>query len=91
MKKIILLVWNLGLLMPAVNADFTWGTPANLGPSINSSSGEGGVCISANGLEFYFTSGRPGGYGGTDLWVMKRSTIEDDWGEPVNLGSPANS
>ena len=72
-------------------ADFIWGTPTNLGPSVNSSHGEAGVCISANGLEFYFMSDRPGGYGGYDLWVRKRATIEDDWGSPVNAGSPANS
>ena len=75
----------------SANADFTWGTPTNLGPEVNSSYGECGVCISANGLEFYFMSDRPGGYGGFDLWVMQRSTLADDWGDPVNLGSPANS
>lgn len=73
------------------NADFVWGTPVNLGPSVNSSSGEHGVCISADGLEFYFVSDRPGGYGGYDLWVRKRATVEDDWGSPVNAGAPANS
>jgi hypothetical protein len=75
----------------SANADFIWGTPTNLGPEVNSSYGECGVCISANGLEFYFMSDRPGGYGGWDLWIMKRPTIEDDWGDPMNLGSPANS
>ena len=36
-------------------------------------------------------SNRPGGYGGYDLWVMKRATIQDDWGSPENAGSPANT
>ena len=93
MKKTIslVLVLALGLAAEVANADFTFGTPTNPGPEVNSSYGEGAVCISANGLEFYFISNRPGGYGGRDLWVMKRLTIEDDWGEPVNLGSPVNS
>jgi len=93
MKKTILLVLALALCMvkEVANADFIWGTPTNLGPEVNSSYGECGVCISANGLEFYFMSDRPGGYGGFDLWVMKRPTIEGDWGDPENLGSPANS
>jgi len=93
MKKTILLVLvlALGLIAPVANADFVFGTPTNLGPKVNSSYGEAGVCISANGLEFYFSSDRPGGYGGLDLWVAKRPTIEDDWSEPENLGSPANS
>jgi Concanavalin A-like lectin/glucanases superfamily/WD40-like Beta Propeller Repeat len=87
----LVLVLTLGLIAPVANADFSWGAPTNPGPPVNSSYGESGVCISANGLEFYFASGRPGGYGGQDLWVMKRPTIEDDWGDPANLGSPANS
>jgi len=93
MKKTIslVLVLVLGLATEVANADFTFGTPTNPGPPINSSYDEFGVCISANGLEFYFSSSRPGGYGGIDLWVMKRPTIEDNWGDPENLGSPANT
>jgi hypothetical protein len=93
MKKIIslVLVLVLGLAAEVAKADFIWGTPTNLGPEVNSSYGDGAACISANGLELYFTSERPGGYGGLDLWVMKRPTTEDDWSDPVNLGSPANS
>jgi len=91
-KKIsIVLVLTLCMVTEVANADFIWGIPTNLGPPVNSSYGECGVCISANGLEFYFMSDRPGGYGGFDLWVMKRPTIEGDWGDPMNLGSPANS
>jgi Tol biopolymer transport system component len=93
MKKTIslVLVLVLGLVAEVANADFIWGIPTNLGPEVNSSYDDAGVCISANGLEFYFASDRPGGHGGIDLWVMKRPTIEDDWGDPMNLGSPANS
>jgi len=93
MKKVIVLVLvlALGLVANVANADFTFGTPTNPGPPVNSSSGDGGVCISANGLEFYFVSNRPGGHGDRDLWVMKRPTPEDDWGDPVNVGAPANS
>ncbi len=93
MKRATLFAVALILCMgaEAAKADFTFGEPVNLGPPINSPYDESGVCISANGLEFYFQSNRSGGYGGYDLWVMKRPTIEDDWGDPENLGSPANS
>ena len=87
----LVLVLALGLATEVAKADFTFGTPTNPGPPLNSSSGEGSVCISANGLEFYFVSNRPGGYGDRDLWVMKRPTKEDDWGDPVNVESPVNS
>ncbi|NIM98071.1 MAG: hypothetical protein GTO24_08345, partial [candidate division Zixibacteria bacterium] len=46
--------------------------------------------ISADGLELYFSSDRPGGYGLDDIYVMTRATTEDDWGEPVNLGPIVN-
>jgi len=49
------------------------------------------VSISASGLELYFTSDRPGGYGNSDLWVTTRATKEDPWGEAVNLGPIVNT
>ncbi|MFC1635417.1 hypothetical protein ACFL5Z_11290 [Planctomycetota bacterium] len=74
-----------------VKADFTFDTPTNLGPTVNSSYGEAFLSISADGLMLYFTSDRPGGYGGMDLWVVSRQTTGDDWGIPENLGPPINT
>jgi len=93
MKKIIsiVLVLTLGLAVGVANADFTFGTPVNLGPTVNSAYNEWGPCLSADGLELYFGSGRFGGSGAEDLWVTTRSTSDDDWGTPVNLGSTINS
>jgi len=69
-----------------------WGAPVNLGPNVNTSSGEGHPGISPDGRVFFFTSSsRPGGYGNEDLWVTRRATTNDGWGEPVNLGSTINS
>ncbi len=71
--------------------DDDWGSPVNLGPTVNSSSREVGPDISADGLALYFVSDRPGGFGSNDLWVATRATTEDEWGEPVNLGPTINS
>ena len=68
-----------------------WGEPVNLGPTVNSSYNDAAPDISADGLELYFVSGRPGGYGGNDLWVVTRNTTDDDWGAPLNLGPIVNS
>ncbi len=87
----IVLVLTLGLAAEVANADFTFGEPTNLGPIVNSSAGESSPSISADGLELYFSSDRPSGYGLDDIYVMKRATTEDDWGEPVNLGPIVNS
>ncbi len=74
-------------------ADFTFGTPTNLGPMVNSSSVEARPSISADGLSLFFFSNQPGGYGGYwgDLWVTTRETTDNEWGTPVNVGSTINS
>ncbi len=82
--------WDLWVARrPTINDD--WGSPENLGPPVNSSSHEACACISADGLELYFVSHRPGGYGVGDLWVTKRPTKDNDWGPPENLGPIVNS
>jgi hypothetical protein len=69
-----------------------WGEPVNLGPTINDAMYTQGPSISADGLVLFFESIRPGsGVGSCDLWMSRRATINDPWGEPVNLGSPVNT
>jgi Tol biopolymer transport system component len=67
-----------------------WSPPVNLGSTVNSSSADFSPDISADGLELYFGSNRPGGSGGYDIWVTRRTTIDDNWSSPVNLGSKIN-
>jgi Tol biopolymer transport system component len=67
-----------------------WGPPVNLGPTVNSSNDDFSEDISADGLELYFGSNRPGS-SNYDIWVAKRATTLDDWTTPVNLGSNINS
>lgn len=75
--------------------DDDWGPAINLGPTVNSAYDETCPTVSPNGLELYFSGwssdARPGGYGGADLWVTRRATRDDPWGEPVNLGPTVNS
>ena len=75
----------------SANAEFTFGSPANLGPNVNSSSNDAGPSIAADGLSLFFDSDRPGGSGSNDLWVATRKAIDEDWGEPVNLGPIMNT
>jgi hypothetical protein len=71
--------------------DDSWNSPNILEAIVNSAFDEYAPCISADGLELYFTSDRPGGSGNWDLWVTTRTTTDDNWGEPVNLGSKINT
>lgn len=45
--------------------------------------------LSADGEHLYFSSNRPGGQGGTDLWRVDR--MVDGWSAPVNLGPKINT
>ena len=58
---------------------------------MNSPSEDSAPYISADGLELYFFSNRPGGFGGFDAWLATRPTAGDPWGKPSNLGLPVNS
>jgi hypothetical protein len=71
--------------------DANWGTPVNLGTTVNSSDWDVSPCISANGLSLFFASLRPAGWGSFDIWVAKRPTIEAPWSSAVNLGPAVNS
>jgi hypothetical protein len=73
-----------------------WSTPANLGPAVNSSTGENAPELSRDGLSLYFGSPRAGGTGSTDLWVSRRSCADVDnpecaWQPAVNLGPTVNA
>jgi Tol biopolymer transport system component len=95
MRKAIslVLILTLAISLDVAKADFTFGTPTNLGPIVNSSSLEKGPSISSDGLTLFFHSGnsRPGSYGQKDLWVTTRETTDDPWSEPFNFDLNINS
>jgi hypothetical protein len=47
-------------------------------------------CLSVDGLQLFFASDLPEGYGGNDLYVSRRASIEETFGEPENLGPMFN-
>jgi hypothetical protein len=63
-----------------------WSAAVNLGPVVNSAGNEERPAISRDGLSLYFSSTKPGGFGGPDLYVSQRLSLEDPWAPPVNLG-----
>jgi len=90
-KMVVILVLALGLTAEVANADFTFGEPTNLGPTVNSSADDSVPSLSADGLILVFASERPGGQGEADLWISMRATTSEPWGEPKNLGPPVNT
>jgi outer membrane protein OmpA-like peptidoglycan-associated protein len=67
-----------------------WSEPANIGPPVNTVYWETQPSVSADGKKLFFVSSRPGGFGGSDIWI---SDLSDDgkWGEPVNAGDKINT
>jgi hypothetical protein len=70
--------------------DGRWSEPYNLRAPVNTSHWESQPSISADGKTLFFSSNRPGGMGGKDLWY---STMNDknQWAIPVNMGSGINT
>ena len=66
-----------------------WTQPQGI-ENINTKAFEGQPSLSADGNYLYFTSNRPGGMGGKDIWVSKR-TAKGGWAPPQNLKSPINT
>ena len=69
----------------------SFGSPENIGSTVNSSFGELGGALSADGLTLVFGSDRPGGKGEYDLWMCQRQAPGEPLGKPVNLGPTVNS
>jgi hypothetical protein len=65
-----------------------WGTPEWLPEPVNTEHDEFYPTLTASG-DIYFTSDRPGGFGGEDIWWAEWTG--DGWAEPENLGEAVNS
>lgn len=70
--------------------DKKWSEPRKLNENINTRYWESTPCISADGNTLYFTSSRPGGKGGYDIWKSTK-TPDGDWGTAQNLGDSINT
>jgi len=70
--------------------DGKWSFPVNLGSPVNTSRWETQPSISADGKVLFFSSNRPGGIGGKDIWYSV-SDQKGKWKEPVNLGEKINT
>jgi outer membrane protein OmpA-like peptidoglycan-associated protein/tetratricopeptide (TPR) repeat protein len=67
-----------------------WSTPENLGNRVNTEFWESAPSLSPDKRDLYFSSGRPDGYGGKDLYVSHRLP-NGKWSEPENLGPEINT
>lgn len=68
----------------------TWGPPVPLPGIINSSFEEKSITISKDGKTLYFSSNRPNGLGGTDLYKATKDS-KGEWANVKNLGPKINT
>ncbi|MBX3240660.1 MAG: PD40 domain-containing protein [Chitinophagaceae bacterium] len=67
-----------------------WSAPENLGEPVNTEFWESAPSLSPDKRELYFSSNRPGGFGGKDIYVCRRLP-DGGWSEPENLGEEINT
>lgn len=67
-----------------------WSEPENLGPALNTEFWESAPSLSPDKRILYFSSTRPGGYGGRDLYYSERLP-NGKWAPAKNMGPHINS
>ena len=67
-----------------------WSEPENLGRNVNSEYWDSSPSLSPDNRALYFSSKRPGGYGGSDLYVSYRQP-NGKWGYAKNMGPDINT
>ena len=67
-----------------------WTSPVLLPLPYDSVTTFGHPSISEDGKILYFASDMKGGFGGKDIWMVKKMK-RDEWSEPINLGDQINT
>ncbi|MBA3664389.1 MAG: PD40 domain-containing protein [Bacteroidetes bacterium] len=78
------------LYLTRMAADGKWETPVKMGREINSQFIETSACFTSDTGIIYFSTNRPGGYGGKDIYRLKRLP-NGKWAMPYNLGPNVNT
>lgn len=83
---------NLDLYESFKNADTgEWEKPHPFSLSINTPYNEDSPFLSPDETKIYFSSDRPNGVGGYDIYVSTFDKASQQWSEPQNMGWPINS
>ncbi len=78
------------LFITKLGIDNKWESLQKMPKEINSQFIETSACFSNDTNEIYFSSNRPGGYGGKDLYRIKKLP-NGRWAMPFNLGPSINT
>lgn len=79
-----------GDIYTSLKKGLVWTKPVSISTKINlPTSSELSCSITSDGKTLYFSSSRPGGYGGMDIW--KSQLVKGEWSEPMNMGPKINT
>jgi len=59
--------------------------------NVNTADAEGGPSLTADGLTMYFSSDRPGGLGGNDIWMATRPDRASPFSAPTHLAEVSSA
>ncbi|MFZ9004774.1 MAG: OmpA family protein [Robiginitalea sp.] len=73
----------------AIMDDGSFGTPENLGPTVNTEARETFPFVSSDGILYFSSDGLPG-LGGLDIFAVELDNLQHE-GKVLNVGTPVNS
>ena len=79
-----------GDIFYSARSEETWGLPEKLPEPVNSEYYEPSAALSSDGKTIIFSSNRPGGLGGLDLYKSVKNA-DGSWSTPLNLGEEINT
>jgi len=85
-----IIIYKEGDLFYSSSNGNNWNEPVAFTKQINSKFWEPSASISADNKAIYFTSDRKEGFGGSDIWMIKKLP-DGEWGIAQNLGSSVNT
>jgi len=81
-----------GDILISTDENGVWSKPERLGKNINTKDyHEPDASLSFDGKILYFTSNKPGGFGGHDIYTSNWDTEKERWGEATNIGDVLNT
>jgi tetratricopeptide (TPR) repeat protein/cell division septation protein DedD len=86
----LVVVNTLQIFHASLQGDTMWSTPESAFEFNSSTYSVFHPCLAENGKKLFFASDMPGGFGGTDIYVVYKDST-GKWGNPVNLGPDVNT
>jgi len=81
---------TLQIFYSKIEGDTAWSTPVSAFPFNSIEYSVLHPCITKDGKRIFFSSNMPGGFGGTDLYVVYKQK-DGSWSTPFNLGPDVNT